>query len=334
MRKLSLIAVIGIVLLAACNKNTSKEQQVIAEPENETVLEGSRVCAAHEVLEEQIQADPKRRARLEELESFTKKYIQNPSAYKLLADGTVEIPVQFNVLYKTAAENISDAQLQSQIDVLNEDFGYTNADRGNINNTVFAGVVAGPIKIKFTWSPDTSVTRKSTTKTSWRTNDDMKRSSRGGIDARFPTTKLNIWVCNLSNSILGYAQFPGGAAATDGVVLDNNCTGRGTGYSLFANYNLGRTATHEVGHWLNLRHIWGDQTCGNDFVNDTPVHNTSNGGCPAYPHLSTCSGNPIEMTMNYMDYTYDRCMYMFSAGQAARMIATFGSGAGRASFAQ
>ena len=336
MRKLSLIAAFGfgIVLFAACNKNESKQQQLIAEPENETVLEASRVCASHEVLEEQMQADPSRRARLEELESFTRKYIQNPSAYRLLADGTIEIPIHFNVVYKTSAENISNAQLQTQVDVLNEDYGYTNADRNNISTTVFAGVVAGPIKIKFSWDPATGTTRKASTKTSWRTNDDVKRTSRGGIDPTSPTTKLNIWVCNLSNSILGYAQFPGGPAATDGVVLDNNCTGRGSGYSLFANYNLGRTATHEVGHWLNLRHIWGDATCGNDQVNDTPTHNTSNGGCPTYPHLSTCAGTPIEMTMNYMDYTYDRCMYMFSAGQAARMMATFSSATARASFAQ
>ena len=329
-----MLAALVIVFFAACNKNKSTEQQaIVPEPENEILLNTSRVCASHEVLEEQIKADPARKSRLDALEEFTRKYVQNPAAYRLLTDGTIEIPIQFNVLYRTTAENISVAQLQSQVDVLNEDFGYTNADRTLINSTIFAGVIAGPIKIKFTWSADTSLTRKSTTKTSWRTNDDMKRSSRGGIDAKHPTTKLNIWVCNLSNSILGYAQFPGGSAATDGVVLDNNCTGRGAGYSLFANYNLGRTATHEVGHWLNLRHIWGDATCGNDFVNDTPTHNASNGGCPTYPHLSTCSGTPIEMTMNYMDYTYDACMYMFSAGQASRMMATFASST-RNSFAR
>ena len=101
-----------------------------------------------------------------------------------------------------------------------------------------------------------------------------------------------------------------------------------------APYGLGRTATHEVGHFLNLRHIWGDANCGNDQVNDTPVHNTSNGGCPAYPHYSTCSGTPVEMTMNYMDYTYDACMYMFTSDQKLRMQATFGSSGGRNSFAQ
>ncbi|RZK45680.1 MAG: zinc metalloprotease, partial [Pedobacter sp.] len=115
-------------------------------------------------------------------------------------------------------------------------------------------------------------------------------------------------------------------------VLGYNFTGR-TG-SVSAPYNKGRTATHEVGHWLNLRHIWGDATCGNDQVGDTPPHNTANYGCPTSTHRSTCSGTPLEMTMNYMDYTDDACMYMFSAGQETRMLSIFVAGGSRNSFAQ
>ena len=133
-------------------------------------------------------------------------------------------------------------------------------------------------------------------------------------------------------TLLGYAQFPGGPAAKDGVVLVYKYTGR-TG-TVASPYNKGRTATHEVGHWMNLYHIWGDATCGTDEVGDTPQHNTSNGGCPTFPHYSTCTGTPVEMTMNYMDYTYDACMYMFTAGQKSRMQAVFASGGPRASFAQ
>ncbi|MFN3876211.1 MAG: pre-peptidase C-terminal domain-containing protein, partial [Flavobacteriales bacterium] len=89
----------------------------------------------------------------------------------------------------------------------------------------------------------------------------------------------------------------------------------------------GRTLTHEVGHWLNLRHIWGDATCGNDQVSDTPVHQTSNGGCPAFPKTNTCGGTTnTEMTMNYMDYTNDGCMNLFTLGQKNRMQALFGAG--------
>jgi hypothetical protein len=132
--------------------------------------------------------------------------------------------------------------------------------------------------------------------------------------------------------ILGYAQFPGGNAATDGVVIAHNFFGRVGKVS--APYHLGRTATHEVGHWMNLRHIWGDATCGNDFVGDTPLHNTANYGCPAAGHKSTCTGTPVEMTMNYMDYTDDACMYMFSEGQKSRMLSIFTAGGSRASFAE
>jgi Pregnancy-associated plasma protein-A len=172
------------------------------------------------------------------------------------------------------------------------------------------------------------VETKQTTNTSWGTNDAMKRASSGGLNPTNPTTSLNIWVCNLSNSILGYAQFPGGSSATDGVVVDNNAFGSGS-YALFASFNKGRTATHEVGHWLNLRHIWGDRRCGDDLVGDTPGHDGANYGCPA-PTTSKCAGKPVEMTMNYMDYTNDACMYMFTVGQAARMRATFATNGPRA----
>jgi hypothetical protein len=153
----------------------------------------------------------------------------------------------------------------------------------------------------------------------------MKYSSTGGQDAWNTSDYLNIWVCNLASGLLGFATFPGGNSNTDGVVCD---------YAYFGNtgtatspYDLGRTATHEVGHWLNLYHIWGDSYCGNDYVSDTPKHEESNYGCPSYPHASSCSGTGSsgEMFMNYMDYTNDACMFMFSTGQKNRMRATLNS---------
>jgi hypothetical protein len=158
----------------------------------------------------------------------------------------------------------------------------------------------------------------------------MKKTNQGGIAPTSPTTKLNLWSCTIGGGILGYAQFPGGSSATDGVVIDSKYFGLSG--SANAPYNLGRTGTHEVGHWMNLRHIWGDATCGSDLVSDTPTHNTANYGVPAYPHYSTCSGTPVEMTMNYMDYTDDNAMYMFSNGQKSRMAAIFVSGGPRAAF--
>ena len=262
-----------------------------------------------------------------EIESFTQRVMSDPASSRLLANGDIEIPVVVNVLYRTAAENVSLAQIQSQIDVLNEDFAGSNADH-NLTST-YGTVKANDLRVRFVLD---QVIRKSTTKSSWRTDDAMKKSNRGGINPTSPTTKLNLWVCTLSGGILGYAQFPGGSSATDGVVILN--TGFGRTGTAAAPFNKGRTTTHEVGHWLNLRHIWGDATCGTDQVGDTPTHNTANYGCPAVGHKSTCSGTPVEMTMNYMDYTDDACMYMFSVGQGSRMNATFAVGGPRNSFAQ
>ena len=320
--KKSLVLLAGGFLLAlGCNKSVSNEGQFNEEP-----AATQRKCSSQDVLEEQMKADPSLRQRMEAIEEFTRRFEQDQTAYRLLPNGTIEIPVVFNVLYKTSAQNVSLAQLQSQIDVLNEDFSATNADY-NLTST-YNSVKSGNIGVTFVLD---LVNRRQTSKTSWSTNDAMKKSAQG-IAPTSPTTKLNIWVCNMGGGILGYAQFPGGSSATDGVVLDDNATGR-TGTAA-APFNKGRTATHEVGHWMNLRHIWGDATCGNDQVGDTPVHNTANYGCPAAGHLSTCSGNPVEMTMNYMDYTDDACMYMFSLGQRSRMLAVFASGGPRNSFAQ
>jgi hypothetical protein len=331
----------ALLSLWGCSKDDSalqSNQELNPENESLSTLAARRNCVSHEHLQEQLKADPGLAKRMRAIEEVTERALKNPASYRLLADGTIEIPCHVNVLYRTAAENVSDAQIQSQIDVLNEDFGGTNADR-TLVPSLFSGVFAGNTKIKFTWSSTTGLTRKSTTKTSWRTNDDMKRSSRGGINPTSPTTKLNIWVCTISNGILGYATFPGTSSAIDGVVILNTAFGR-TG-TVRAPFNKGRTGTHEVGHWLNLRHIWGDATCGSDLVGDTPPHRTANYGCPGVLNV-TCTNNATtnpngftrEMTMNFMDYTDDACMYMFSSGQSARMNATFASGGGRNSFAQ
>ena len=280
-----------------------------------------RGCASHEVLQSQLKANPGLAAQMEAIEVATQKAV----AEGRIVNGKIQIPVVFNVLYRTAAENISLAQLQSQIDVLNKDFSATNADINTANNPYSS--LRANVGISFVLD---QVIRKATNKSSWGTNDAMKRASSGGIAATSPTTKLNYWVCTIGGGILGYAQFPGGASSTDGVACDSKYTGS-TGTAA-APFNLGRTATHEVGHWMNLRHIWGDATCGSDLVSDTPTHDSPNGGVPAVGTRSTCSGAPLEMYMNYMDYTDDRGMYMFSIAQASRMNAVFAVGGSRASF--
>ncbi|MNQ47173.1 Pregnancy-associated plasma protein-A [compost metagenome] len=314
MKKVLITAFTALVLFSCQNDQT--------EPTGSDASAATeRRCASQEVLEAQLKADPMLAIKMNEIEAFTTNRILT----NRLVNGKIEIPVVVNVLYKTTAQNISNAQIQSQIDVLNKDFNALNSDYNSVP-ALFAGVKAN---VGITFVLD-QVIRKSTTKTSWGTNDAMKKTAQGGIAPTSPTTKLNLWSCAIGGGILGYAQFPGGASATDGVVIDS----RYFGLSGAANapFNLGRTGTHEVGHWMNLRHIWGDATCGSDLVSDTPTHNTANYGVPTYPHYSTCSGTPVEMTMNYMDYTDDNGMYMFSLGQKSRMAAIFVSGGPRAAF--
>jgi hypothetical protein len=316
MRKL-ILSISAILVLFSCQSEDKTNSS------NATA--SRRICAAQEVLERQLQENPDLALKMSQIEAFT----ENSILQGRLVNGKIQIPVVVNVLYRTAAENISLTQIQSQINVLNADFNAANSDY-NLVPTLFSGVKSN-VGISFVLD---QVIRKSTTKTSWGTRDNMKKSTKGGLNPTSPTTKLNLWVCTIGGGILGYAQFPGGSSATDGVVIDPLYVGVTSNSGSSYPYNLGRTATHEVGHWLNLRHIWGDATCGNDLVADTPSHNAANYGVPTYPHYSTCSGTPVEMTMNYMDYTDDRGMYMFTTGQKARMDAIFVSGGARNSFAQ
>lgn len=317
MKKLIALTVVGL-LAFSCQNDQNDQNEPTSEIQN-VVTE--RKCATQEVLEEQLKADPSLASRMSQIEAFTEKALIT----KRLVNGKIEIPVVVNILYRTASENISPTQIQSQIDILNKDFNALNTDYNSVP-PLFSGVKSN-IGISFVLD---QVVKKSTTKPSWGTKDTMKRANKGGLDAISPTTKLNIWVCTIGGGILGYAQFPGGPPATDGIVIDS----RYFGNSGVANapYNLGRTATHEVGHWLNLRHIWGDANCGSDLVSDTPTHNGPNYGVPVYPHYSTCTGTPVEMTMNYMDYTDDKAMYMFSTGQKDRISVIFLTGGPRASF--
>jgi hypothetical protein len=323
MRKLTRSLLASLLFIAACQKNDAPTDN---EEVSEVVQINQRNCAANDVLETQMAADPLLRQRMNAIEAFTQKAIASGETARLV-NGVIEIPVVVHVLYRTSAENISQTQIESQIAVLNEDFNNTNADRNKVPSIFTDEQTSIGIKFKLD-----KVIRKQTNKRSWGTNDAMKKSSMGGSDPLDPSYYLNMWACNLGQGLLGYAQFPGGNPATDGVVILYSAFGR-TG-TLINTYDKGRTATHEVGHWMNLRHIWGDATCGTDQVADTPPHNTANYGCPAYPHKSTCAGTPTEMTMNYMDYTDDACMYMFSNGQKSRALAVFASGGPRNSFAR
>ncbi|SDB60426.1 Pregnancy-associated plasma protein-A [Flavobacteriaceae bacterium MAR_2010_188] len=235
-----------------------------------------------------------------------------PSTY-----APVTINVVVNIL-ETSSGAVSNSQITSQIAILNDDFNDTNPNRNSVPSYFADYRTDASVNFNLV-----KTVRKTSSRTSWGTNDEMKKSSAGGIDPTDTANNLNIWVCEIGGGILGYAQFPGGPAATDGVVIGSDYFGNTTAGGV---YGKGRTATHEVGHYLNLRHIWGDGRCRqDDFVADTPSSDGPNYGCPG--ETTNCSS--IDMTMNYMDYVYDDCMYMFTHGQNDRMHSIFEAGGSR-----
>lgn len=277
-----------------------------------------RNCGTMDYLDQQLLQDPKRADKMQQIEAFTQKFAANKS----LVNGVVTIPVVVHVVYRSSSQNVSDAQVQSQIDVLNKDFRRLNSDADNVwPQASDADIEFCLASIDPNGNTTNGITRTATNVRSFGTNDKVKFSSQGGHDAWPATDYLNIWVCYIGGGILGYAQFPGGSASTDGVVIDYGYFGT-IGTATYP-YDLGRTATHEVGHWLNLRHIWGDGGCSvDDYVNDTPVSDGANYGC-AIGHVSC---GTVDMVQNYMDYSDDACMNLFTAGQKTRMQALFAPG--------
>lgn len=257
--------------------------------------------------------------------------------------GPTVIPVVVHVISNGEAigtsENISDAQVISQIISLNNDYrkkvgtmGYNNNPVGADANIEFVLAVKDP-----NGNPTNGIDRKTYSNTYW---------DEAGVENTLkpatiwdPTKYLNIWVVNFGgdlDGVLGYAQFPEFStltgidyppftAQTDGVIIgyqyfgnldyDNNGS-----FNLDSTYGYGRTTTHEVGHWLGLRHIWGDESCGTDYVADTPVHEADNYGCFSHPKANSC-GTADEMFENYMDYTDDLCMNIFTINQVDRFNA-------------
>jgi Pregnancy-associated plasma protein-A len=259
------------------------------------------------------------------IERQAERSIESGQALRV-QESVITIPVVFHVIYGTEAESISGAQISSQITSLNKDFRGTNADKSKVPS-VWKGLIAD-VKVQFAKAsvdPDgaatTGVTRTQTTRTAFPSDDSMKFVSSGGAAAWPRDQYLNVWVCSLAED-LGYAQFPGGPAATDGVVILNRALG--TKGTATAPFHKGRTLTHEIGHWLNLRHIWADthNCAGSDFVADTPNAKGPNYGRPKFPHITCGNGPSGDMFMNYMDYVNDGVMVMFTVGQSLRMNAT------------
>jgi hypothetical protein len=288
-----------------------------------------RTCGAMQVYHQLMESHPAFRAQQLTLEHATTTANRSGPVARA---APFKIAVVVHVVYASAKENISVAQIKSQITALNKDYRAKNTDRSR-TPAPWKGLVADA-HIQFhlaTKGPDgktsKGITRTKTTRTAFVADDDSIKSTATGGVAPWPTDEyLNIWVCGSlqdarGNALLGYAQFPGGPAATDGVVIWNGSFGtKGTAKTPF---NLGRTATHEIGHFLNLRHIWGDapNCAGDDLVADTPPAEDANFNKPTFPHVSCSNGPNGDMFVNYMDYVDDDTMFMFTTGQVARMHA-------------
>jgi hypothetical protein len=290
-----------------------------------------RTCGTIEHHEYLKQTRPNYQQDLNQYNQMIDQYLANQAISKT-AVVTVTIPVVVHVVYQNATENISNAQAISQVQVLNDDFAKLNADAIKVTQPTFSTVASGA-QIRFCLAQrdplgnaTTGVVHYSTTVSTFGTNDNVKNSATGGATAWDVTKYVNIWVCDMGTSLLGYGEFPTGSLSnTWGLVLNYRYTG--SGGSAQAPFNLGRTGTHEFGHCFNLFHIWGDDNgacSGSDQCADTPNQANASGGTFPQGSIQTdacATASPGYMWMNYMDYTDDNAMYMFTAGQVARMEA-------------
>ena len=265
--------------------------------------------AAHMALLEQYPAFRANQMRLEGATSDRRDRGIDLKKAKIVTIKTV-----VNVVYNTDEQNISQSQIVSQFTAMNKDFRATNPDKSGTPAPWLGLVTDSRIQFKLV-----KVTRTKTTQTGFTHDDQVKKPSTGGITPFQPNTHLNLWVSALTGGLLGYAQFPGGPSATDGVVINYQSFGTiGTAQDPF---KKGRTATHEIGHYFNLRHIWGDtpDCSGSDMVADTPNCAGPNTGMPSWPQVTCNNGPNGDMFMNYMDYTDDNGMFMFTSQQVVRM---------------
>lgn len=254
----------------------------------------------------------------------------------VLSEQTIVIPVVVHIIYFNSYENISEEQIKSQIDAINADFNRSNADFSKIP-AVFAKL-SGNVNIRFELAKTdpngratNGIIRKRSTRMMWSDDDKIKSPAYGGDAPWDANSYLNVWVCNTVPGLSGYASVPGSDLTKDGVVVRYDAFG--TLGKVSVPFHKGRTLTHEVGHWLGLQHLWGNKQCGDDGIADTPKQRSGNSGDPVFPKLTACNGTPDgEMFMNFMDFTNDASMGMFTEGQKIAMRAQFGTNGKRNTF--
>ncbi|MEO5683058.1 MAG: T9SS type A sorting domain-containing protein [Chitinophagaceae bacterium] len=306
-----------------------------------TMVLAQKDCRQQDYQEELLRQYPQLHIQYDKIEAFHRKRgfpftgggiidtAASPAA--LPVPERIIIPVVVHVLWNTNVLQVSDAQVLSQIDVLNQDFSGLNADRNKI--PAYFSELAADCGISFVLAKTdpqghatNGIVRKQTSMTVFSFDDKVKSNLSGGDDAWNADNYLNIWVCNLVSGISGYSSAPGGPAAKDGVVISTAVFGT---VNVSGPFNKGRTAVHETGHWLNLRHIWGDASCGDDNVDDTPTQQGPNRGCSTGEKFTCGSSAHGDMYMNYLDFSDDACMLMFSKGQRQRMRQLFEPGGPR-----
>jgi hypothetical protein len=287
---------------------------------------GRRQCGSMTVYERLSEMVESFRLNQERIENLTREIV-NSARLTRERRKLFHIPVVVHCVYRTSEEKITIAQAKSQIKALNKDYRLKNTDKKRIPSpwkslAADAGIEFYLVDKAPSGAAFGGVTFTKTERTSFGTGDTIKSSAAGGADPWDARKYLNIWVGNLSGGLLGYAQFPGGPLETDGVVVAMHAFG--TSGTARPPFNKGRTATHEVGHYLNLFHIWGDTNdcSGTDYCSDTPTQKLPNYGTPDFPHVSCNNGPNGDMFMNYMDYVDDAAMFMFTQAQVARMVAT------------
>ena len=294
-------------------------------------------CLSHEQLKKNLEANPQLRLDMEALEAETQAYIAAHKHDKSVS-ATKVIPIVFHVIHAGGNENISVAQIRDQVAIMNAEFNRQFAD--TVKTPAPFKSLAGALAVEFrlaTKDPEGNCTQGIT-----RTYHPFTTCSANEEDPKalryWPREKyLNVWLVSSMHYLNqtqctggGYAQFPGGTAKTDGVIIRGDLIGsigtatQNTGWGNF----LGRYLMHELGHWMNLIHIWGDDECGSDLVSDTPPHEGANSNCPAFPRRpnNSCGGDANgEMFTNYMDYTNGPCLNMYSKEQVLRMEACLNS---------
>jgi len=288
-------------------------------------------CTTQEYREQLIRNHPSfaasiQKASLLNTPAFQQELISGTAENVTNTPALIRIPVVVHVVYNRDEQNISEDQVRSQIETLNKEFRKAHADTTLI--PAHFRELAADCYIEFALAKvdpkgyaTSGIIRKFSSIKTFGMDDRIKSNATGGSDAWDNERYLNIWVGNLVGGIIGYSSPLGGPPEKDGIVVAYFAFG--TRGNIRSPYNKGRTTLHEVGHWLGLKHIWGEANCGSDEVEDTPPQSGPTRGCPGGVVRSCGNNTKGNMYNNYMDLTNDECINMFTIGQRDRMRASF-----------